>query len=192
MDQPLTINEPLDIEADPIADQIRMEARGPRGARPQCNHWELERVSLSIEGVKCTGHIKQKLRSQLHDEDMWDCLRLKEEWTLFTLGCIWDRISMTLKTAGLQSQRHVTIFGTPESNINSTIMKYDHAACAMIKQKICDKYLHAHRYIWRYTELTHGCNCKILSNVGRYQMTSGWLWKKGCSLTLLPQRNQET
>jgi hypothetical protein len=46
--RPLTRNERLNIEADAIADQIRMEDCGPRGARPQCNHWELERVSLSI------------------------------------------------------------------------------------------------------------------------------------------------
>jgi hypothetical protein len=34
LDRPLTRNERLNIEADAIADQIRMEARGPRGARP--------------------------------------------------------------------------------------------------------------------------------------------------------------
>jgi hypothetical protein len=46
-------------------------------------------------------------------------------------------------TVGLQSQRRVTMCGTPESSIKSTIMKYDHAACAMIKQKIGYTYLHA-------------------------------------------------
>jgi hypothetical protein len=76
LDRPLTRNERLNIEADAIADQIWMEARGPRGARPQCNHWELERVSLSIEGVKRMGHMKQKLRSQLYDGDMRDYLML--------------------------------------------------------------------------------------------------------------------
>jgi hypothetical protein len=86
-----TTNKKRAAEADTIADQIWMEARGPHGARPQCNHWELERVSLSIEGVKCMGHMKQKLRSQLHNGDMWDYLRLKEEWTPFTLESVaWD------------------------------------------------------------------------------------------------------
>jgi hypothetical protein len=91
MDPPLTRNERLNIEVDAIADQIMMEACGPRGARPQCNQWELERVSLSIEGFKCMGHMKQKLRSQLYDGDVWDYPRLKEEWTLFTLEPVaWD------------------------------------------------------------------------------------------------------
>jgi hypothetical protein len=67
---PLTINERLNIEADVIADQIRMEARGPRGARHHCIHWELERVSLFIEGVKCTGHMTHNLGSQLYARDM--------------------------------------------------------------------------------------------------------------------------
>jgi hypothetical protein len=39
MNRPLTRNERLNIEVDDIlADQIRLEARGPRRARPQCNH----------------------------------------------------------------------------------------------------------------------------------------------------------
>jgi hypothetical protein len=91
LDRPLTRNERLNIEADAIADQIRMEDLVPRGARPQCNHWELERVSLFVEGVKCTGNIKQKLRSHLHDGDMRDYRRLKEEWMPFTLESVtWD------------------------------------------------------------------------------------------------------
>jgi hypothetical protein len=91
MDRPLTRNQRLNIETDAIVDQIRIEACGPRGARPQCNHWELEWVSLSIEGVKCMGHMKQKLRSQLHDVDMRYYLRLKDEWTPFTLESVaWD------------------------------------------------------------------------------------------------------
>jgi hypothetical protein len=77
--RPLTRNERMNIESDTIAYQIRMEACGPRGPRPQCSHWELERVSLSIEGFKCTGHMKQKLRLQLHNRDVRDYIRLKEE-----------------------------------------------------------------------------------------------------------------
>jgi hypothetical protein len=91
LDKPLTRNERLNIEADTIADQIWMEACGPRGTRPQCNHWGLERFSLSIEGGKGTGHMKQNLRSQLHDGDMRYYLRLKEEWTPFAIESVaWD------------------------------------------------------------------------------------------------------
>jgi hypothetical protein len=50
-------------------------------------------------------------------------------------------------TVGLQSQSHITICaticGTPESIINSNIIKYDHSACVMIKQSIGDTSLHA-------------------------------------------------
>jgi hypothetical protein len=50
LDQPLTKNERLNIEADAIADQIRIEARGPCGARPQCNHWELYGCPYPLKG----------------------------------------------------------------------------------------------------------------------------------------------
>jgi hypothetical protein len=83
-----TRNTRMNTEADAIADHIRMEARGPRGSRPQCNHWELERVSLSIEWFNCTGHMKHKLWSQLHDGEMRYYLRLKEEWRPFTLESV--------------------------------------------------------------------------------------------------------
>jgi hypothetical protein len=94
-------------------------------------------------------------------------------------------------TVGFQSQMHVTICGTPDSNINSTIMKCDHAACAMIKQKIGKMSLHASQYMRRYRDLIHGGNCERPSNVGRYRMTFGWLREKGSSLPLLPQRKQK-
>jgi hypothetical protein len=100
MNRPLTRNERLNMKADAIADQIWNEARGPRRARPQCNHWEIENLSLSIGGVKRAGHMKQKLWSPLHDGDMMDYLILKEEWkplTLNDMGRIWDRIMSTVK-----------------------------------------------------------------------------------------------
>jgi hypothetical protein len=63
LDRPQTRNERSNnVEVDTLADQIRLEARGPRRARPECNHWELDCTSLLIEGVKCTGQMKQKLR----------------------------------------------------------------------------------------------------------------------------------
>jgi hypothetical protein len=117
LDRPLTRNERLNIEADSIADHIQMEARGPRGARPQCNHWELERVSLSIEEVKCTGHMKQQLRSQLLLGDMRDYLMLKKEWTPFTLESVaWDAYGTTFQP--LSNNRRVAV-----SKVNNTIMK---------------------------------------------------------------------
>jgi hypothetical protein len=60
--------------------------------------------------------------------------------TLFLNHLMGPYFDNSQTTVGLQSQMHVTIYGTPESNINSTIMKYDHDVCAMIKQKIGDNY----------------------------------------------------
>jgi hypothetical protein len=40
-DQGSNRGEGLNIEADALCDLIRQEARGPRGARPSCPHWDL-------------------------------------------------------------------------------------------------------------------------------------------------------
>jgi hypothetical protein len=45
------------------------------------------------------GHMKHNLRSQLHGRDMWDYLRLKEEWTMFTLELVaWDAYGTVFST----------------------------------------------------------------------------------------------
>jgi hypothetical protein len=40
-DQDPNREERLNIEVDALCDLIRQEARGPRGARPSCPHWDL-------------------------------------------------------------------------------------------------------------------------------------------------------
>jgi hypothetical protein len=65
-----------------------MEARGPIAARSQCPHWDLEIVSLKINGSKITSNMKQKLQSQLHFGDLMDYLLEREEWTDVTFDKI--------------------------------------------------------------------------------------------------------
>jgi hypothetical protein len=63
-------DERLNIEADALCDLIREEARGPRGARPSCPHWDLEVCSFFIKCDKVTSKMKPQMESQLHDKDM--------------------------------------------------------------------------------------------------------------------------
>jgi hypothetical protein len=62
-------DERLNIEADALCDLIREEARGLRGARPSCPHWDLEVCSLFIKGDKVTSKMKTQMAGQLHDKD---------------------------------------------------------------------------------------------------------------------------
>jgi hypothetical protein len=63
LNSPLTRNELMNVEADTVTYQIWLESCRSHGARPQYTHWGEECASLSIEGVKCTRHNKQKLCS---------------------------------------------------------------------------------------------------------------------------------
>jgi hypothetical protein len=69
-DQEPNRDERLNIEADALCDLIREEARGPRGARPSCPHWDLEVCSLFIKGDKVTSKMKTQMAGQLHDKDI--------------------------------------------------------------------------------------------------------------------------
>jgi hypothetical protein len=139
--------------------------------------------------------MEHNLRLQLHDGDMPDYLRLKEEWTPFTLELVaWDAYGTAFRL--LSNNQRVAVSKACHNLWHTGVkhQQYYHeirpSECPMIKQNIGDTYLHAHRYMRRYTELTHGHNCEIPSNVGRYRMTFGRMWKKGCSLKLLHQIKQ--
>jgi hypothetical protein len=80
-DQDPTHDERLHIEADALCYLIREEARGPRGARPSCPHWELEVCSLFIKGDKVTSKMKTQMAGQLHDKDMQKYIIEREVWT---------------------------------------------------------------------------------------------------------------
>jgi hypothetical protein len=73
--------EYLNIETDALCDLIRQEARGPRGARPICSHWDLVVRSLYIKGNKVTSNMKTQMESQLHDKHMRKYLTKREVWT---------------------------------------------------------------------------------------------------------------
>jgi hypothetical protein len=65
--RPLTKYERLNVEADLLADQIREEARGVYGARPNCPYWPIEKATLFIRRTKITSNIKYHLKPQLND-----------------------------------------------------------------------------------------------------------------------------
>jgi ribonuclease HI len=54
----LTKYERLNVEADLLADQIREEARGVYGARPNCPYWPIEKAMLFIRRTKITSNMK--------------------------------------------------------------------------------------------------------------------------------------
>jgi hypothetical protein len=56
--RPLTKYKRLNVEVELVADQIREEARGVYGARPNCPHWPIEKVTLFIRRTKITSNMK--------------------------------------------------------------------------------------------------------------------------------------
>jgi hypothetical protein len=80
-DQDPNCKERLNIEADTLCNLIREEARGPRGSRPLCPHWDLEMCSLFIKGDKVTSKMKTQMEIQLHDKDTHKYLTEREVWT---------------------------------------------------------------------------------------------------------------
>jgi hypothetical protein len=80
-DQNPHLKERLNIEADALCDLIREEARGPRGAKTSCPHWDLKVCSLFIKGDKVTRKMKPQMEGQLHDKDMRKYLTEREVWT---------------------------------------------------------------------------------------------------------------
>jgi hypothetical protein len=79
-DQDPNREERFNIEAYALCDIIREEARGPRGARPSCPHWDLEVCSLFIKIDRVTSKMKTPMESQLHDKDMWKYIIEREVW----------------------------------------------------------------------------------------------------------------
>jgi ribonuclease HI len=76
--RPLTTYERLNVEADLLADQIREEARGVYGARPNCPHCPIEKATLFIRRKKITSNMKYHLTSQLNDTKLRANIMLKE------------------------------------------------------------------------------------------------------------------
>jgi hypothetical protein len=64
--RPLTKYERLNVGADLLADQIRDEARGVYGTRPNCPHWPIEKATLIIRRNKITNNMRYHLTSQLN------------------------------------------------------------------------------------------------------------------------------
>jgi hypothetical protein len=79
--RPLTKYDQLNVEADLLADQIREEARGVYGARPDCPHCPIEKATLFIRHTKITSNMRYHLTSQLTDPKLRAHIMLKEEWS---------------------------------------------------------------------------------------------------------------
>jgi hypothetical protein len=77
----LTKYERLNVEADLLADQIREEARGVYGARPNCPHWSIEKATVFIRRTKITSNMKYHLMPQLTDPKLRAQIMSKEEWS---------------------------------------------------------------------------------------------------------------
>jgi hypothetical protein len=57
-----------------------MEVNGSILAKPECAHWELETVSLRINGSTITSNMKQKRQAQLQYGDLRYYLLERQEW----------------------------------------------------------------------------------------------------------------
>jgi hypothetical protein len=79
--RPLTKYERLNVEADLLAYQIRDEARGVYGERPNCPHWPIEKATLFIHQTKITLNMKYHLTLRLTDPKLREHIMLKEEWS---------------------------------------------------------------------------------------------------------------
>jgi hypothetical protein len=100
IDRPLTRDERLNIEANLQADVIHAQARGTVAAGPNCDHWGIKEVLLSIRGSKVTSDIKTQLTSHMHDDDLHTFLMMKETWSPQTFDCIdWHDIELALRRA---------------------------------------------------------------------------------------------
>jgi hypothetical protein len=108
VDQDQNRDERLDIEADTLCDLIREEARGPRGERPSCPHWDLELCLLFIKGDKTTSKMKTHMASQLHDKDMRKFLIEQEVWTENQFDKIdWTSYETAFKRMGRSGQTSI-------------------------------------------------------------------------------------
>jgi hypothetical protein len=107
-DQDSNRKERLNIEADALCDLIQEEARGPRGVRPLCPHWDLEVCLLFIKGDKVASKIKPQMESQLHNNDMRKYLTEREVWTENQFDEIdWTSYKTALKRMGRSRQTSI-------------------------------------------------------------------------------------
>jgi hypothetical protein len=108
IERPLTRDERISTEADLQADVIRVQARGPIVAIPNCAHWDIEEASLSIRGSKVTSDINTQLTSQMNDDDIRTFLMTKETWSLQTFDSIdWHASELALRCVSKNRQMNV-------------------------------------------------------------------------------------
>jgi hypothetical protein len=108
IERPLTRDERLNIEADLQADVVHGQERGPISTRPNCAHWDIEEVTLSIRGRKVTSDTKTQLTSQIHDNYLRTFLMMKDTWSPQTCDYIdWHASELALRR--LSKNRQMTV-----------------------------------------------------------------------------------
>jgi hypothetical protein len=105
----LTEYERINVEADLLADQIREEARGVYGARPNCTHWPIEKATLFIRRKKITSNKKYHLTSQLTDPKLRAHIMAKEECSEHTFKKVdWNAFKTAFKRLSKNRQTAVS------------------------------------------------------------------------------------
>jgi hypothetical protein len=108
IDRPLTRDERLNVEADIQADVIRSQAHGTIVARPNCPHWDIDAALLFTQGSKVTSDMKNKLTSQMHDDNMRSLLMQKESWSSQIFNAIdWNSSERALRRLSKNRQMNV-------------------------------------------------------------------------------------
>jgi hypothetical protein len=107
--RPLKKYERLNVEAYLLADEIRQEARGVYGARPNFPHWPIEKATLFIRRTKIMSNMKYHLTSQLTDPKLRAHIMLKEEWSVHTFNKVdWTAFETAFKRLSENRQTAVS------------------------------------------------------------------------------------
>jgi hypothetical protein len=108
IDQQVTRDERLNIEADIQADVIQAQARGTIAARPNFPHWDIEAALLFIQGSKVTSDMKNQLTSQIHDDNMRSFLMQKKSCSSQIFDAIdWNSSERALRRLSKNRQMNV-------------------------------------------------------------------------------------
>jgi hypothetical protein len=137
-DQDPNREEQLNTEVDALCDLIREEARGPRGTRPSCPHWDLEVCSLFIKGDKVTSKMKPQMENQRHDKDMRKYLTEREIWTENQFDKVdWTSYKTAFKRMGRSRQTSISkvCHSMCHTGVRHTFYYHDPRPCCICGEK---------------------------------------------------------
>jgi hypothetical protein len=183
IDRPLTRYERLIIEADIQSDVIRAQTRGPIAAHPNCPHWDIEAASLFIQGSKVTSDMKNKITSQMHDDNMRSFLMKKESWSSQTFDAIdWHSSERALRRLSKNRQMNVVKLchniGTPVQDMSDFMEENAHAVSTRKPKRIGDKSSSVRHLMRATTKTPHGKRSRRPCKCGDSRHTFGQLLKR--------------